>query len=482
MSADDAYEKVIGRFGKYQSWVMFLIYIGRFPTDFQLTNVVFILPSVEYECTDDQVLNTTNYCPCTNPKYDTSNVVESVTTTWNLICNKTQLASFAQSTLQIGILAGSLIYGYFSDRYGRKVTTLTSLITNVLFIIISGIVPKLWMFLVCRFLIGTSVGGTMLCSYILMVELSGTSFRPYLTGLTEMAYVTASIIQPMIAYYVREWRYLQLVTSVPWIFVVLYYWLLPESPRWLLTMGKKKEAVNVLTKIAKWNNRPTENIGAIIDKIKVHSLNREKQKHGSYLDLFKTTKLRIYTIVMAIVWFCCAHTFFGINQYIGRLQGNFYFNVMLSGFFLLPGVVLSVLSCLFLQRKVGVIVSFLIAAVSLTVFIFIPSNAYTTSLVFAILGQMGAYMAFIQIYLYTSEVFPTVVRNSAMGFASMSARVGGFAAPFVVNIGVEWASITVFSTVALIAGFSCFLLPKTKDTVLLNTIQQTEQSDVKVKT
>lgn len=140
----------------------------------------------------------------------------------------------------------------FNFRYGRKVTTLTALITNVIFITISGIVPELWMFLVCRFLIGTAVGGTMLCSYILMVELSGTSFRPYLTGLTEMAYVTASIIQPVIAYYVREWRYLQLVTSVPWLFVVLYYWLLPESPRWLLTMGKKEEAINVLTKIAKW--------------------------------------------------------------------------------------------------------------------------------------------------------------------------------------------------------------------------------------
>lgn len=230
------------------------------------------------------------------------------------------------------------------------------------------------------------------------------------------------------------------------------------------------------------NNRPTENIVAIIEKIEENSLNEDKQKHGSYLDLFKTTRLRIYTIVMALVWFCCGHTFFGINQYIGRLQGNFYFNVMLSGIFLLPGVVLNILSCLYLQRKVGVIASFLIAAISLTVFIFIPSNAYTTSLVFAVFGQMGAYMAFIQIYLYTSEVFPTVVRNSAMGFASMSARVGGFAAPFVVNVGVEWASITVFSTVALIAGFLCFLLPNTKDTVLLNTIQQTEQSERKVKT
>lgn len=126
------------------------------------------------------------------------------------------------------------------------------MITNVVFIILSAISPTFWMFMVCRFLIGTSVGGTMLCCYILLVELSGKSFRPYLAALTEIAYVSACIAHPIIAYYIREWRYLQLVTSLPWVFVIIYHCLLPESPRWLMTMGRKKEAIDVLTKIAKW--------------------------------------------------------------------------------------------------------------------------------------------------------------------------------------------------------------------------------------
>lgn len=117
MTEIDHIENAIGRFGLYQTWILFLVTISRYPTEFQLTNVVFILPSVDYVCLDEQASNATNYCPCENPEYDTSVIVDSVTSTWDLICGRTQLASLAQSMLQVGILAGSLLYGYISDRY-----------------------------------------------------------------------------------------------------------------------------------------------------------------------------------------------------------------------------------------------------------------------------------------------------------------------------------------------------------------------------
>lgn len=116
MTEIDYIENIIGRFGLYQSWILFLIAVSRYPTEFQLTNVVFILPSVDYVCLDPNALNATNFCPCDNPDYDTSGIVNSVTSTWDLICGRTWIASLAQSMLQIGILAGSLVYGYISDR------------------------------------------------------------------------------------------------------------------------------------------------------------------------------------------------------------------------------------------------------------------------------------------------------------------------------------------------------------------------------
>lgn len=91
----------------------------------------------------------------------------------------------------------------------------------------------------------------MLSCYVLVIELCGKSFRPYMSGLSEVSLMLSYISLPIIAYFVREWRTLQLVTSLPWIIVAVYYWLIPESPRWLISVGKRKEAIAVLTKIAK---------------------------------------------------------------------------------------------------------------------------------------------------------------------------------------------------------------------------------------
>lgn len=128
---------------------------------------------------------------------------------------------------------------------------LISLFLEVVFVAISAAVTEFWMFIVCRFLIGTMVGGTMLSCYVLVIELCGKSFRPYMSGLSEVSLMLSYISLPIIAYFVREWRTLQLVTSLPWIIVAVYYWLIPESPRWLISVGKRKEAIAVLTKIAK---------------------------------------------------------------------------------------------------------------------------------------------------------------------------------------------------------------------------------------
>ncbi|CAG9562564.1 unnamed protein product [Danaus chrysippus] len=372
MSEEDKIENIIGRFGKYQRWILFLVTISRLPTDYQLVNVVFLLPNVQYTCLDEEAYNQTNHCPCKNPQYDLSDIGNSVTSTFGLICEKRHLASLAQSTLQAGILVGSIFYGYLSDRYGRKIAVSAALFCEVVFVSLSAVTTHFWLFVATRFLMGTAVGGTMLCAFIMLVELSGKSFRPYLAGMIDLSLVISYLTLPIISYFLRDWRKLQLVLSLPWLYVALIYFVLPESPRWLITTGQKDKAVEILSYIAKWNNRSTENIRAVVENLVCEEEIRNRQQQH-------------------------------------------------------------------------------------------------------VIGQAGALTAFDQIYLYSSEVFPTIIRNSAMGFASVFARFGGFVAPFVVNIGTEWISIVIFSLLASFGGISCYFLPETKGKVLLNTIDETEK-------
>lgn len=136
-------------------------------------------------------------------------------------------------------------------RHGRKTAVVLALFLEAVSVIVSAVVPQFWMFIASRFFIGVSLGGTMLCCYVHLIELSGTSFVPYIIGLIEVSYMSGYLFLPMIAYFVREWRHLQLITSIPWIITISFYWLLPESPRWLITVGQNEEAIRVLTFIAK---------------------------------------------------------------------------------------------------------------------------------------------------------------------------------------------------------------------------------------
>jgi hypothetical protein len=218
----------------------------------------------------------------------------------------------------------------------------------------------------------------------------------------------------------------------------------------------------------------------LVDKIEEEMLTQNRERTGSYVDLFKTSKIRFYNFASCFIWMCCSLTFFGINQYIGLLQGNLYLNVILSAASLAPALVIVVIGTLYLKRKVCVFTSFSTAAVSLLVLMFIPKDKSALILTFAIIGQIGAYTSFVLIYLFTSEVFPTVIRNSAMGFSSTFGRIGGFIAPFVVNIGIEWVSILIFSLLSFAAALVCCLLPETRNRTLFNSIEQTENSENKV--
>ncbi|KAL4716149.1 hypothetical protein ACJJTC_013926 [Scirpophaga incertulas] len=167
---------------------------------------------------------------------------------------------------------------------------------------------------------------------------------------------------------------------------------------------KKRRSYQVLTHIARKNNRPVDDIENIVNKSMEELAANNDQQKLSYADLFRTLKMRFYICVTSSIWMCCVLIFFGVNTYIGRLQGNLYLNVILSALTVAPSLVVLVIGTLYLRRKVFVVSSFSLAAISLLILMFISRDNTTLNLVFAIIGHVGAYMSFVLVYLFTSEV------------------------------------------------------------------------------
>ena len=91
----------------------------------------------------------------------------------------------------------------------------------------------------------------------------------------------------------------------------------------------------------------------------------------------------------------------------------------------------------------------------------------------ALIGRFGIAASFNMIFLYTTELFPTIVRSAALGTCSLVARLGGIAAPQIIlfrRISASLPSI-IFGAMAILAMFAATLLPETKGIVLQDDLE-----------
>ena len=71
---------------------------------------------------------------------------------WNLVCQDRGWRAFAQSVFMFGVMIGSYLFGDLSDRFGRKVTFLSSVLIQAIFGIAAGLAPDYWSFILLRYL------------------------------------------------------------------------------------------------------------------------------------------------------------------------------------------------------------------------------------------------------------------------------------------------------------------------------------------
>ena len=99
---------------------------------------------------------------------------------------------------------------------------------------------------------------------------------------------------------------------------------------------------------------------------------------------------------------------------------------------------------------------------------------FTVRLVFSLIGKFGSSAAFAIVFLFTAELFPTSMRNSAVGMCSTLARFGGILAPTVAQLGENRpeAPFLIFGVATLIGGGVAYFLPETKGKKLPNTVEE----------
>lgn len=266
-----------------------------------------------------------------------------------------------------------------------------------------------------------------------------------------------------IAYVIRNWRILQLVLFSPLVLVLgIFYWILPESARWLITQGRKEEAIKEIRRAAKVNGRKVPE--DLLDKLDAEVTS----KRQNMLDIFRISYLRKRALVMSYIWFGISLMYYGLSLNVGNFGLDIYLTQFIFGVVEIPAR----LGCLpFIQRfgrricQSGVL---LFGGAACLGVLAVPKDLPVVITVIAVLGKFAATACFSIVYVYTAELYPTTLRQNGVGLNSMCARVAGILAPLIRLLDVYHYTIPmlIYGTVPIVAGGLCLLLPETRNVEL----------------
>lgn len=323
----------------------------------------------------------------------------------------------------------------------------------------------------------------MVTSFVLTMEIIGIEYRELFSVLYQIPFNLGHLTLPLFAYIFRDWHQFQFAISIPSIILLSYYWLVPESPRWLFTVGRVDEAAVILRKAAKQNGLPTENIQSNLEAAQKGKHDNTPVSKGNFWDLFRTPNLRMKTIYICFNWFVCGLAFFGVAQYIGQAGGDIFSNVAISACLELPGTLCCIYALKRFGRKRTLICSNSLTGVCMLAIAFVHPDNYWAIVILASAGIVGMSISFPTVYLYAGELFPTVVRNVGVGTASMIARIGSMVAPYVAgySLTIHWLPPIIFGTIPLIGACLVLLLPETQGFPLPETIEDGENFGKKQK-
>lgn len=107
-----------------------------------------------------------------------------------------------------------------------------------------------WTYNLFRFLLGAAVSGTLVAGFVMVMEFIGTQYRALITALFQVPFSLGYLMLPLFGYFLRDYTYFQIGISIPSVILIAYF-LLPDTPAWLIAMKKTEKAIKIVTKVAK---------------------------------------------------------------------------------------------------------------------------------------------------------------------------------------------------------------------------------------
>jgi len=164
------------------------------------------------------------------------------------------LLSLLIASTAIGMFFGSIALNYLADRVGRRRGFLVNLGIYSLFSLLGAFSPNLFVLIALRFIAGIGVGAELpLCDAYLADMLPTRSRGNYISWAYTLSYLGLPLLGLLASLLVTKyplglagWRWLFIIGSLGAAIVWVLRRGLPESPRWLESVGRVQEANTIV--------------------------------------------------------------------------------------------------------------------------------------------------------------------------------------------------------------------------------------------
>jgi len=387
----------------------------------------------------------------------------------------------AAASAILGCIPGAMFAGFFGDRFGRRRVLFVCAILYAASGVLSAVPRTFTEFLIARFISGLGIGASSMICPVYVAELSPAAWRGRLGSLFQFGIVSGIFVTLFINAQIQGmgdetwnantgWRWMLGAEVAPAIVLLTLLFFVKESPRWLLQVGREREARQILERI----DSP-----AYAEEEIAAAKTGAEENEASFLELLSAKRYRrVLTIGVLLMAFS---QFSGINAIMYYSTKVFTTagvgvkdSFTASAFIGLVNLVFTLIAVALVDkagRRILLLIglSAQVIALALVGWMF-HANMHGAALLMAILAFIAAFaMALGPIpWILCSEIFPTRIRGRAMSVATFTIWVSCYLVAQSFPMLNDSEIIGPAKTFWIYAAFSlaafCFVLARVPET------------------
>ncbi|XP_033904382.3 synaptic vesicle glycoprotein 2C [Acipenser ruthenus] len=428
------------------------------------------------------------------------------------------------ASIFLGMMIGGYVWGYLADQKGRQRVLVISLTVNGVFGALASLAPWFWLFLLLRFISGIGVGGSIPVIFSYFSEFQPRTKRGAMISGLATFWMAGNILAAGLAWLVipntflsfqlgtlefQSWRLFVVLCSIPSLSSALIFRLvMPESPKFLMEAGRVEEAVFVFRKMYNFNHRgnakpfpvtelkisPTSEKGKIVANTKIQRISHRIRKVLEPIQKLFSDHLTSRSVLLLIIFFCISFGYYGLWMWFPELfkriedggspcanasqsssslqpanatcypvKTEVYMEGFITAAANLPGNIFTIFMMDVVGGKVLLTFSLLLSGVS--VFFIWAVQTKTQTLIMSCVFSAVSVIAWNALDVIGTELYPTQLRSSALGFFTGVGRVASILGNVVFGQLVDTncaVPILLVAALLVIGGVAAIKLPRTK--------------------